>query len=150
MKDWSALTEAAYRSLRPGGYFEIHEFIPFPFMDGTDSHANLIPQAFSKFDIDLTAPLRLAEVFKEVGFRNVQEKIVCVDAKSDKNLIQFAKLWFRGALDGLTNKPFQQGLGWTSEERKGYLTQFRKSFNAWPSKRFRGHFKFVVVYGSKD
>lgn len=76
VKDLRALTGAAYRPLRPCGYFEVHEFIPFLFMDEAGPHvdsyqndAELIPQASSKFNIDLWAPLRLADVFNEVGFR---------------------------------------------------------------------------------
>lgn len=155
--DWKELTEAAYRSLRPGGYFEVQEFIPFPLMDETNldveslrANAELIPQAFSKCGIDLRAPLGLARVFKEVGFRNVQEKVTCVDAKSSKGLIRLIKYWFDTALDGLTNVPFQKGLGWTNEERKSYIARMKKMHALRSSGPLRGHFKLVVVYGSKE
>lgn len=154
VKDWVALVHAAYKSLRPGGYFEVQEFLPFPILDTADTQPLNKPEisqnicdAYSACGIDLEAPLHLASVFRTAGFTDVQQHIFHANQETNKKASTGTGLWFTGTLDGLTNKPFQQGLGWSNERRIEYVKEEKmRNRRQWTKQ----YFKLVVVYGMKE
>ncbi len=161
VKSWPRFYEEAFRSLRPGGWVENHEFnLAFTSDDGTLSPTGptvrwcqLMNEGFSKMGTDgHLYPEQMKRQMEQIGYVNCQVipvKMPIGPWPKNKRLRQ-AGLWFLvGILEGLTGlsvRLFTQVLGWSNEEMEVLLMEAR---NEMKTKKVHSYCPYYIVFGQK-
>ena len=161
VKSWPNFYEQAYRSLRPGGWMESHEFdLEFTSSDGTLPSTgptvrwcHLMNEGFTKIGTDgHLHPERMKSQMESIGFVNCQVIPIHMPIGAwpkDRRLSQAGRLFLIGILEGLHGlsvRMFTQVLGWSNEEMEILLADAR---NEMKQKRVHGYCPYYVVFGQK-
>lgn len=112
----------------------------------------LVGEGLAVFGVDLLAMTRNAQLLRDAGFVNIEERIFKVPLGTwPKNrTMKMIGLYLRSViydgLQGIALGPFTRGLKWTSEEVELFLVDVRKSLM---DSGTHSYLPFHVVYGQK-
>ncbi|KUJ08667.1 S-adenosyl-L-methionine-dependent methyltransferase [Mollisia scopiformis] len=160
IKKWPKLLTEAYDHIQPGGWIELQE-LEFVTLcdDGTmkDDYTvyrflTLIKEGLAVFGVDLLAMRRNAELLRDAGFVNVEEKVFKIPLgiwprnKTMKLIGLYLRSVIYDGLQGIALGPFTRALKWTPEEVELFLVDVRKSLM---DASTHSYLPFHVVYGQK-
>jgi hypothetical protein len=136
-KDISLVFSSAFKSLSPGGIFEMQDgCMPFRSADGTLENTTILDwchktlEGSSKLGRTWADPKQYKRIMEEVGFVNVEERRLKWPLNMwprDKKLKELG-MWVREDIMEIlaaVKKVFVHGLGWSSEEADGFVERAR-------------------------
>ncbi|PVH88934.1 S-adenosyl-L-methionine-dependent methyltransferase [Cadophora sp. DSE1049] len=157
-KDPRYVFEQAFKSLAPGGYFEMQDTdFPMKAVDdtlvGTDlwSWNQYIIEGSAKAGRPWTRVKEYKKWMHEIGFVDVEEKVLQWPLNTwprDKHLKTLG-LWFCHDLcEGLssTRAVLTRGLGWSVEKAEAFLVNVRKDVR---NRKVHAYVELRIVYGRK-
>jgi hypothetical protein len=112
-------------------------------------------RSYSAFNIDLSAVSSISSIMKEVGFVDIVERKFPIPFgrwardKDLKELGMFMFAYIEKALQGLVSKPFQLGLGWTSEATDQHLAELKGKLLKEGSREHQMFFTITVIHGRR-
>jgi hypothetical protein len=149
------------RKLKPGGWIECREPDYFPRMDDNTLSFNSslgkfwrdISPGFTEMGINLESAGQLADLMREVGFTNIQEKIFDVPIGAwheDEEQRKMGRTWERVLLKGLEGTALRPliHLGWRAEEVQVFLAKIRTEHSL-SKAHWHTYTRLFVVYGRK-
>jgi hypothetical protein len=151
--------------LKPGGWFEIQEFYYLPTCDDKSCDGpyalrdfiSYLEQGMSNLGLELHGILKAKNELAEAGFECIQQKNYKCPigpwAKKQKlqecgHILRDVILW---GVNGLSRKPFRDGLGWTNLQIEMFLVDVRKSVSEEVNNLPKHHtyYPFYNIYGRK-
>lgn len=146
--------------MQPGGWIELQELEFVALCDDNTlkddypagKFLNLVKDGLACFGVDLLAMRRNAQLLREAGFINVEEKVFKIPLGTwPKNrTMKMIGLYMRSViydgLQGIALGPFTRGLKWTPNEVELFLVDVRKSLMDGST---HSYIPFHVVYGQK-
>ncbi|RFU28013.1 hypothetical protein B7463_g8319, partial [Scytalidium lignicola] len=160
IKDYPAMLDQAYKTLKPGGYVELSELGVTPQAMNTNyppplqifRWLDLYDEAMKKMGFSFRIAHHFKDMLTEAGFVDVVETRLEVPWgpwHSDKRLKAIG-LWhieqLKQGLQGIVMGLFTRSLGWTPEQVELFLIELRKQLN---DKNYHLLDHAYVVYGRK-
>ncbi|KAE8403308.1 S-adenosyl-L-methionine-dependent methyltransferase [Aspergillus pseudonomiae] len=160
IKDWPNLLRQAFKFTKPRGWVEFQDFeMQFYTINGEfktgcplDKWCTERIEVLRSVGLEPSPGPKLQQWFKDIGFTNVQQKVVPVPVgvwPKDKRLKTVGALnyhQFNDGLDGMSLRIFTAMKGWQPEELREFLADVRKDLR---SPRLQAQHNFNVVYGQK-
>jgi len=142
-KDHLPVFRSAFKALRPGGYFEMHDAaIPFRSIDGSikdtafERWQRLVKEAADVLGRDFGKVPKYKSYFEQVGFVDIVEKQFAWPIGSWAKDPRMKKLgaWVKedvlSGLHGWSAAVLTRGLGMSSQEVEALLTEVRSDINS--------------------
>ncbi|KAK5659911.1 hypothetical protein OQA88_13375 [Cercophora sp. LCS_1] len=160
IKDWPRLLSQAYDALKPGGWVELQELRLSTLCDdstmppdyGFTVFLQNLRAGFSKFGVDLLGMENNAQLLRDAGFVNVQEKVWKVpigpwarDPKL-KTVGIYNRAVVADATSGVAMAPFTRGLGWTAEKVLEFSRHVKRDL--W-NVNVHSYYTFHAVFGQR-
>ncbi|WQF81003.1 Putative S-adenosyl-L-methionine-dependent methyltransferase superfamily [Colletotrichum destructivum] len=160
IRDWPRLFRSAYRSLKPGGWIELHEFRWFYGCDDGTMPADFAPirmvayltEALRLVNTDMNAAQRNPDRLRDAGFVDIRHIVKKVpvgpwpkdDTKKFIGLLTHDVIY--DGLEAITLRPFINILKWSHSDVASFLDEVRKDLRD-PS--VHAHVYFHVLLGQK-
>lgn len=112
----------------------------------------LVKEGLAVFGVDLLSVTRNAQLLRDAGFVNIEEKVLKVPLgtwpknKTMKMIGLYLRSVIYDGLQGIALGPFTRGMKWTPNEVEVFLVDVRKSLMDY---RTHSYLPFHVVYGQK-
>ncbi|KAF4634763.1 hypothetical protein G7Y89_g3338 [Cudoniella acicularis] len=160
IKNWPKLLGEAYKKMQPGGWIELQELnFETQCDDNTmkDTYAvarllSFVKEGLAVFGVDLLSMRKNAQLLRDAGFINIEEKIFKVPLgiwpknKTMKTVGLYLRSSIYDGLQAITLGPFTRGLKWTLEEIEIFLIDVRRDLM---DSSTHSYIPFHVVYGQK-
>lgn len=160
VKNWPKLLTEAYNHTKPGGWIELQELQFILKCDDdtmkegyvVEKFLQLVKEGLAVFGVDLLSVTRNAQLLRDAGFVNIEEKVLKVPLgtwpknKTMKMIGLYLRSVIYDGLQGIALGPFTRGMKWTPNEVEVFLVDVRKSLMDY---RTHSYLPFHVVYGQK-